>query len=208
VSVTTVVAFALTCLALVLIPGPSVLFVVGRALSLGRTGGLLSVVGNAAGMVPHVLAVAGGVGVLVARSAAALSVLKVAGACYLMYLGVRALRRRREVAGPDAAGERAPRRVLAAGFLVGVTNPKTTVFLVAVLPQFASPDRGAVAGQLLVLGAVFVAIALVCDSVWALLAGTARAWLTGTPRRLVGVRTAGGVVTVGLGGALLLSSRA
>ncbi len=202
----TVLAFGLTSLVLVLVPGPSVLFVVGRSLSLGRTGGLLSVAGNTLGLIPHVLAVAAGVGGIVARSAAVFTVVKLVGAAYLVYLGVQAVRHRHALVVPRAAVPgRSRRRLLAEGFTVGVSNPKTIVFFVAVLPQFVAYDRGSVGLQLLVLGAVFAVIALVCDSGWALAAGTARDWFARTPRRVPHLRAGGGVMMIGLGGILAVT---
>lgn len=197
-------AFALTSLALVAVPGPSVLFVVGRSLALGRRAGLLTVLGNALGFVPLVAAVALGVGAVVAESVVLLGALRLAGAAYLVLLGVQAVRHRRDGGtGPDAgAAASAPRagaRIVREGFLVGVTNPKTVVSLVAVLPQFVDHGAGSVTAQLVVLGLVFAAAALLGDSLWALAAGGARDWLGATPRRLAGLRAGGGVMMVGLG---------
>lgn len=200
-------SFALASLVLILVPGPSVLFVVGRSLAHGRRAGILSVVGNALGGLPVVVLVALGLGAVVAGSVVAFTVVKVLGAAYLMYLGVRAFRSGRE-AGDLEAGRLAPvasaRRTLAEGFAVGVSNPKTIVFFVAVLPQFVDVDAGAAAGQMMVLGVTFLLIALVCDSGWALAAGTARGWFARSGR-LATMRRAGGAMLVGLGGTLLLA---
>ena len=128
-------AFVLASVVLIVIPGPSVLFVIGRSLALGRMGGLLSVVGNAIGMLPLVAAVALGVGTVVAQSVLLFTGIKVAGALYLVYLGVQAIRHRADAAAA-VTGELAPRspwRLLGEGFVVGVTNPKTIAFFVAVL---------------------------------------------------------------------------
>jgi threonine/homoserine/homoserine lactone efflux protein len=138
-----VLAFAFAALGLMLIPGPSVLFVIGRSLALGRIGGLLSVAGNAAGALVIAAAVALGVGVIVEQSLALFTAIKIAGALYLMFLGIQAIRHRNDVAQNRALVSR-PRnagRMLAEGFVVGVSNPKTIVFLVAVLPQFVSGLR-------------------------------------------------------------------
>ena len=198
-------AFTLTALVIVAVPGPSVLFVIGRSLAWGRRGGVLSVVGNALGMLPAVLAVALGVGAVVAQSAVVLTVLKVLGAAYLVHLGVQAIRHRRDVAAVDVGPRRSARRLLVEGALVGVTNPKTAVFFVAVLPQFVAPQAAAVGGQLLVFGLVFLVLALVLDSVWALAAGTARAWFVREPRRERQVAIGGGAMMIGLGGTLLVA---
>ncbi|MEJ5913097.1 LysE family translocator [Pseudokineococcus sp. 1T1Z-3] len=211
--VSNLVAFTLAAVVLVAVPGPSVLFVVGRSLAAGRRVGLVSVVGNALGMVPQVLAVAVGVGALVAQSVVAFTVLKTVGALYLVYLGVQAIRHRHVVSGasqPDALGlSRAvpTLKVLREGFLVGLSNPKSVVFFVAVLPQFTSATAGSVWSQVVVLGGVFLVVALVLDSFWALAAGTARVWLTKDPRRLPRLGATGGVMMIGLGGMVAVADR-
>lgn len=200
-------AFVLASVLLIVIPGPSVLFVIGRSLALGRLGGLLSVVGNALGMIPLVAAVALGVGVIVAQSVVVFTIVKFLGAAYLVYLGVQAIRHRHDAAAA-ATGAVAPRpawRLLAEGFVVGVTNPKTIAFFVAVLPQFVDYRTGMVPLQLAELGLVFVVLALACDSVWALAAGTARAWFARSPKRISTLSATGGVMMIGLGGVLALS---
>ncbi|MFF2050701.1 LysE family translocator [Leifsonia sp. NPDC058194] len=199
-------AFALASVALIVIPGPSVLFVIGRSLALGRAGGLLSVLGNALGMLPLVAAVALGIGAVVAQSAVVFTVIKLAGAAYLVYLGIQAIRHRRHTAVThEAAPSRSPWRILGEGFLVGLTNPKTLVFFVAVLPQFVDYRAGAIPVQLFELGVVFLVLALLCDSVWALVAGTARAWFGRSPKRVERLGAAGGVMMIGLGGVLALT---
>ncbi|MDQ1172936.1 threonine/homoserine/homoserine lactone efflux protein [Microbacterium testaceum] len=201
----TLLAFVAASVVLIVIPGPGVLFVIGRSIALGRRAGLLSVVGNALGNIPAILAVAFGIGALVASSIVAFTVLKVVGAAYLVWLGIQAIRHRRDhVAGPS----RAPASrwtLLRQGFVVGVTNPKTIAFFVAVLPQFVDPHAGAVWLQLLALGVIFQALALICDSTWALAAGTARTWFAGSPKRLSALSGTGGVMMIGLGGALALT---
>jgi threonine/homoserine/homoserine lactone efflux protein len=202
--------FLVTALVLILIPGPSVLFTIGRALTLGRQGALLSVAGNAIGSLLQVLAVALGVGALVARSAEVYAVIKYAGAAYLVYLGVQAFRHRGEfaeaLAGPTSA-RRSRRRQLLDGVLVGASNPKTIVFFTVALPQFTDPGRGHVPVQLLALGIVFPLIAVVCDSGWALAAATARAWFARSPRRLAAVGGAGGLAIAGLGVSVAVTGR-
>ena len=199
------IAFVLVAIPIILLPGPSVLFVIGRSLSLGRAGGLLSVVGNSAGGFVTVAAVAFGIGIVIAQSAILFTVVKVAGAGYLTYLGVQAIRHRRERA--DAATARvapmSPWKLLVQGFLVGVSNPKTIVFFIAVLPQFVNYRAGAIPVQLLVLGTLFVTIALLTDSVWALAAGFARDWFAKSPHRISTLSATGGVMMIGLGTASL-----
>ena len=199
--------FALAACALIVIPGPSVLFVIGRSLALGRAGGVLSVLGNALGMVPAIAAVALGVGAIVAESVLVFTIIKLVGAAYLIYLGIQAVRHRHDHRADtvSATARPTPFRLVREGFLVGITNPKTIVFFVAVLPQFVSYSAGAIPLQLVTLGLIFFAIALVSDGAWALAAGTARAWFARNPRRLSGMSAGGGVMMVGLGGALALT---
>ncbi|MFF1876799.1 LysE family translocator [Leifsonia sp. NPDC058230] len=207
VSTPSLLAFALTALALIVIPGPSVLFVIGRSLALGRAGGLLSVLGNALGMLPIVVAVALGIGAIVAQSIVVFTIIKFAGAAYLVYLGVQAIRHRRHTAVThEATPPRGSRlRILAEGFVVGLTNPKSLVFFVAVLPQFVDYSGGWIPGQLFELGVVFLVLALACDSVWALIAGTARNWFARSPKRVERLGATGGVMMIGLGGVLVLT---
>ncbi|WP_087873064.1 LysE family translocator [Arthrobacter globiformis] len=199
-------AFALVSALLIAVPGPSVLFVIGRSLALGRRGGLLSVLGNAGGELVQIAGVALGLGVILAESVLLFTVVKFAGAAYLIYLGIQAVRHRRgSPAGPDPSRSATTRRILREGFIVGATNPKSVVFFVAVLPQFVDHGAGAIPVQLALLGATFLAIALVSDSIWALAAGTARQWFARSPRRVAAVTTTGGVMMIGLGGTLALT---
>ena len=199
-------AFALVSALLIAVPGPSVLFVVGRSLALGRRGGLLSVLGNAGGELVQIAGVALGLGVILAESVLLFTVVKFAGAAYLIYLGIQAVRHRRgSPAGPGPSRSATTRRILGEGFVVGASNPKSVVFFVAVLPQFVDHASGAIPVQLALLGATFLAIALVSDSVWALAAGTARQWFARSPRRVAAVTTTGGVMMIGLGGTLALT---
>ena len=200
-------AFIVASIVLIVIPGPSVLFVIGRSLALGRLGGLLSVVGNALGMVPLVAAVALGVGALVAQSVVIFTIIKFAGALYLVYLGVQAIRHRADAAAAvnGAVATRSHWRQLGEGFIVGVTNPKTIAFFVAVLPQFVDFTAGSIPLQLFELGVVFIVLALICDSVWALAASAARNWFARSPKRAAHLAATGGVMMIGLGGVLALT---
>lgn len=207
-STDSLLAFSLASVVLIAIPGPSVLFVIGRSLSLGRRGGLWSVVGNELGALLPAAAVALGVGSVVAQSIALFTIVKLLGAAYLGYLGIQAIRHRRaglEILAGSPARRTSSRTMLRQGFIVGATNPKTIVFFVAALPQFVDFHAGAVPLQMLVLGLVFTAIALVFDSAWALLAGSARAWFARSPRRLSAIRATGGGMMVGLAGSLALA---
>ncbi len=202
-------AFFLVAVVLILVPGPSVLFVVARSLTLGRRAGIATVVGNAAGVYLQVIAVAFGLGTLVQESITVYTIIKFAGAAYLVYLGVQTFRHRHALATVLGAPvePKVLRRILGDAFLVGVFNPKVIVFFMAVLPQFVDRSAGGVPVQLLLLGAIFCAIALVCDSMWALLAGAARSWLVSSPRRLSAIGGAGGLVIAGLGAGVAVSGR-
>jgi threonine/homoserine/homoserine lactone efflux protein len=200
------IAFMVTCAIVVLVPGPSVLFTVGRALSLGRRGALLTVAGNATGVLVQVGFVAVGLGAIVTASATAYTVVRIACALYLIWLGVQAIRHRSSwvEARPGSATPRGNWPILRQGIVVGSTNPKMIVFLTAVLPQFTDDGR-AVGPQILALGAVVVATALVCDSSWAFAAGTARNWFARSPRRIPAMSGAGGAAMIGLGATFLIA---
>jgi threonine/homoserine/homoserine lactone efflux protein len=201
VSTDRLLAFAAMSFLLIVIPGPSVLFVVGRALAQGRRAALITVLGNTLGAYALVVAVAFGVGALVERSAFVFTTLKLVGAAYLVYLGVKAVRQRGSLHASFTGGgpARGGLRTLWEGFAVGVANPKTIVFFAAVLPQFVDRAHGHVAAQMLLLGLVFNVIAVASDSVWGLAAATARTWFASSPRRLSLVGGAGGLTMIGLG---------
>jgi threonine/homoserine/homoserine lactone efflux protein len=202
-------AFALLSLVLIIVPGPNVLFVVSRSLVLGRAAGVGTAAGGQIGVYLQVVAVAFGVGALVERSVAVFTAIKLAGAAYLVYLGVQAIRHRGSLreALDVAAQPRSFGRILRDGIVVGVSNPKVIVFFAAVLPQFVNRPAGHIPAQMLLLGAVFLGIAVVCDSTWALAAGTARAWLARSPRRLEMVGGASGLAMIGIGASLALTGR-
>ena len=203
-------AFAALSFLLIVIPGPSVLFVIGRALAQGRRAALTTVVGNTLGAYLLVVAVAFGIGSVVERSVLVFTVLKLAGAVYLVYLGVKAWRERGSLRAAFAGGEvpaHSGLRTFWEGFAVGVTNPKTIVFFAAVLPQFVDREAGHVTLQMLLLGVVFNAIALASDSVWGLAASTARDWFARSPRRLSMVGGAGGLTMIGLGVTVAVTGR-
>jgi threonine/homoserine/homoserine lactone efflux protein len=206
-----VLAFAAVVTVLIAIPGPSVLFTISRALTVGRRAALLTVIGNELGLCVQVVAVAFGVGAVVQRSAQVITVIKLAGAVYLAFLGVQAIRHRRSMAEALAARVTPvrPLRAIRDGFVVGVANPKTIVFFVAGLPEFTTtaPGHLPVPAQMLILGALFPVIALVLDTAWAAIAGTARQWLVGSPRRLALIGGAGGLVMIGLGVSIAATGR-
>jgi threonine/homoserine/homoserine lactone efflux protein len=206
-----VLAYAALVSVLIAIPGPSVLFTISRALTVGRRAALLTVVGNELGLCVQVVAVAFGVGAVLRAWADALLVIKLAGAVYLVFLGVSAIRHRQSLAAALAARVTpvSPWRAIRDGFAVGAANPKTLVFFIAVLPSFTRSGSGAwpEQAQLLVLGALFPAIAVVLDSVWAAVAGTVRQWLVASPRRLAMIGGTGGLVMIGLGVSLAVTGR-
>ncbi|WP_221356818.1 LysE family translocator [Streptomyces beigongshangae] len=200
-------AFLAVVAVLIAVPGPSVVFVVGRGVTLGRRAALATAVGNNAGVLIQAVLVAFGLGAVVTRSIVVFSVLKFAGALYLVYLGVQTWRHRRELAVTDAQ-QRPPMnvwRIVRQGFVVGVSNPKGFLIFSAVLPQFVDRSAGHVTLQLLLLGVVCAAVALVSDSAWGLLAGTARSWFRGSSRRLSAIGAVSGTVMVGLGVRLALT---
>lgn len=193
-------------------PGPSLLFTIGRALTVGRRDALLSAVGNGVGVFGQIVALAIGLGALVAASAAAFTVLKSAGAAYVVYLGVQAIRHRGDARQSMAAMSGTPRSATAwgsvrTGMVVGITNPKTLVFFAAFLPQFIDASAPA-APQLLILGALFCAMAIVSDGCWVVAASRARDWFARKPRRLDHLETAGGVMMIGLGATLATTGSA
>ncbi|OLT08791.1 lysine transporter LysE [Pseudonocardia sp. CNS-004] len=207
-SVETLLAFTLAGVVLVIIPGPSVLFIVGRALAHGRRAALASVAGNTAGASLVVIVVALGLGAVAAQSIAFFTTLKLVGAAYLVYLGVQTIRNRGDLIaklGEPAAP--ADRRLFLQGVIVGVTNPKVLVFFAAVLPQFVDTEAGSATTQMLVLGLLFAIIAASLDSVWGLAAGTARTWFATSPARLRRLGGIGGASLIVMGAGLALTGR-
>jgi threonine/homoserine/homoserine lactone efflux protein len=204
-------AFVIASALFIQVPGPSLLFTIGRALTVGRRDALLSVLGNAIGVTTQVLLVAVGLGAVVAASTHAYVALKVVGAVYVVYLGVQAIRHRADArAALDAVDTTAVVRAsalrsLRVGFTVGLTNPKTIVFFVAFLPQFVNEPAGHTGLQLALLGLIFGLMAACSDSVWALAASKARDWFARRPTRLDKLGVAGGVMLIGLGTAMAAS---
>lgn len=209
VSTERLLAFAAMSLLVIVIPGPSVLFVIGRALAHGRRTALATALGNLVGSYALVVAVALGVGTLVERSATVFLAVKLAGAAYLVYLGVQAFRHRRAMKVSDMAAPsgssgssgqaRGDLRTVMDGVLVGVTNPKGIVFFAAVLPQFVDHSAGHLPAQMLLLGLVPISIGMVTDTLWGLGAAAARNWFARSERRLSLVGGAGGFAMIGLG---------
>jgi threonine/homoserine/homoserine lactone efflux protein len=201
--------FAAVAFAIIVVPGPSVLFVIGRGVAFGRRVALTTVLGNEAGLSVQVAAVALGLGTVVERSIAVFTILRLAGAAYLVFLGLQAIRHRHAPAEALRAGmnQKGRWRTLREGFVVGVSNPKSIILFAAILPQFVSRPSGHVTVQLFVLGFLAVLIALISDSAWALLAGTVRSWINRSPRSLAFLRGTGGLVMIGLGVRLAVTGR-
>jgi threonine/homoserine/homoserine lactone efflux protein len=198
--------FVAAALLLLLTPGPAVLYIVARSVDQGRRAGLVSMLGVHAGTLVHVAAAAAGLSALLAASATAFSVVKYLGAAYLVYLGVRRLLDR-SVPGEGASRPaRRLRRDFVDGIVVNVLNPKTALFFLAFLPQFADVSRRHVGAQILALGLLFVLLGLCTDGLYALGAGTAAQWLRGNPRFLASERWVSGGMYIGLGVAAALSS--
>jgi len=201
--------FTVTAFVIILIPGPSVLFTVSRAIVLGRLAGVATVAGNTVGAFTQATFVAFGIGPLVERSIVLFTVLKLTGACYLVFLGVQAIRHRHSLA--ESLGgkveQKTVARIVLDGFTVGITNPKGIVFFTAILPQFVARQSGHVPTQIIVLGAIFACVALLSDSTWALAAGTVRAWLSRSPRRLALLGGTGGLAMIAIGTRLAFTGR-
>lgn len=185
-------------------------FEVGRALASGRRVAVLSVLGNAGGEYVQVLAVGLGIGALVEQSVAAFTALKLVGGCYLIYLGIKTFRQRRSLSAAVLAARPEARSApvsLLQGLVVGATDPKTVVFLAAILPQFVDRTAGHVTAQILLLGLVFATLAVVSDTVWVVAAGAFGAWFTRSPRRLELVGGVGGLSIAAVGAGFLISGR-
>jgi threonine/homoserine/homoserine lactone efflux protein len=207
-----ILGYAAVAFVIVIIPGPSVLFTIGRALTYGRRTAVVTVVGNTGGLWLQGLLVAAGLGTLVERSVVLFDVLKYVGAAYLVYLGVAAFRHRhrlREAMDALSSGPQGPStlRTLRDGFVVGFANPKAAILYGAILPQFVDRSAGHAGLQMTVFVFVNVMIALVCDSAWGFTAGTARDWFARSPRRLAMVGGAGGLAMIGLGTSMALTGR-
>ncbi len=191
-------------LALTLTPGPAVLFIVTRSVADGRRAGFLSVLGVGLGNAVHALAAALGVAALLASSPLAFAAVRYLGAGYLVLLGVRKVLER-DAQAATAASPAAPHHLLRQGFLVALLNPKTALFFLAFLPQFADPARGAVAAQILLLGALFELVAVTTDSGYVLLSGTLAGWLRQGQGAARAGRWLSGAVYVGLGAVAALA---
>jgi len=162
--------FIAAALALLIMPGPAVLYIVARSIDQGSRAGLISTLGISVGALFHIGAAALGVSAILAASATAFSMMKYLGAAYLIYLGMRRLMAKDEIQ-PGVTKLRSLKQVFLQGIWVNVLNPKTALFFFAFLPQFVDASRGQVAGQIVLLGAMFVALGMLSDGLYALLAG-------------------------------------
>ncbi|MCD0444081.1 LysE family translocator [Glycomyces sp. A-F 0318] len=203
-------AFTAASLILIVVPGPSVMFTVSRAIAYGRKRAVLTAWGNALGTFCASALVAVGLGALVQESALAFAVVKYAGAAYLVYLGVKALRDRKglmEAPEAEAGGRGRALATMAEGFAVGLLNPKSILFFLAILPQFIDAGSGSATAQMLLLGGVFAVLCAACDTVWGVAASAAREALKRPRPRLV-LGRAGGTAMIGLGIAAAAGERA
>jgi threonine/homoserine/homoserine lactone efflux protein len=206
----TLAVFAVAALVLLVVPGPSVLYIVTRSIDQGRMAGVVSVLGVHIGSLVHIAAAALGLSALLMSSALAFATVRYLGAAYLIYLGVRTLRERGEVERSAEVRTDRLTRVLSQGVIVNVLNPKTALFFLAFLPQFVDPSRGSVAFQIGVLGAFFVLLGMISDGTYALLAAAAGRWLRGNLRfgRLQRYFSGGVYLTLGTAAALSGSNSA
>jgi hypothetical protein len=204
-NIVTFIAFALVIIA---IPGPSVMFAISRALVLGKRGAVLTVVGNGIGVFGQALAVSIGLGVLIQSNDVLMHVIRLAGAAFLMYLGITAIRHRRDGLDLSApATVPTSSHILRESIVVGLSNPKTIVFFSAAFPQFVVSDGSPIVWQMIELSVIFVVFGISGDAIYALSAGAARDWFAQSPSRVVTMRTIGGIAmtTLGLITALLPS---
>lgn len=203
-----VIAFAIASFLIIIIPGPSVLFTIGRGISFGRKAALVNVAGNSVGMLTGSLGVAIGIGTFVQNSEIAYVLVGVLGGGYLIYLGLDTVKTRKDVAqalitksDPKPMGQ-----LFRQGFVVGFLNPKSLVFFAAVLPQFVDRSQGQVILQMIFLAMIFFVIAVLSDGTWGIVAGTARHWLAGTPTRIEKISGAGGLIIIVLGISVIISA--
>lgn len=190
--------FITASLALLLTPGPAVLYIVTRSVEQGRRAGLVSVLGIETGGLFHVLAATAGLSAILLSSALAFDIVKYLGAAYLIYMGIRALRAK-DVSTNVVVERKSYRQLFSQGVVVNVLNPKTALFFFAFLPQFVDPALGNVSLQFMILGLIFVGLATITDSGYAIVAGTARDWLQRTPHFQRFQRYVAGTVYIGLG---------
>ncbi|HKB10573.1 MAG TPA: LysE family translocator [Vicinamibacterales bacterium] len=201
----TFVVFVAASIALLLTPGPAVLYIVTRSLDQGRLVGLVSVLGICTGTMVHVVAATLGLSALLVSSALAFTAVRYAGAVYLVVLGIQALLRREPPPTDTTIEPTALRRVFAQGVVVNILNPHTALFFFAFLPQFVNPSRGGVPAQMLALGMLFILLSATTDTGWAMAAGTAGDWIRRNPQFARRQRYVTGGALIGLGAATALT---
>ena len=202
------IPFLITVYVLIVIPGPSVVFTVSRGVALGRRAALATVVGNTSGLMLQLVVVVIGLGSVLADSETVFLVMKLLGGAYLIFLGLRSIRSRHELAtllAPAASTAKPLRTTIREGFLVGATNPKGLVIFTAVLPTFINRTQGHATLQLATLGVICGLVAALSDGTWAIASGTARAWLGRSRRRLEWMSAGGGVMMIALGAGLAIT---
>jgi len=199
--------FFVATLGMLLVPGPAVMYIVARSVDQGRKAGLASVFGIETGAFVHTLAAAFGISAILMSSSLAFDVVKLLGAGYLIYLGVRKLMEKDATDANLTDERKSLRRIFMQGMVVNILNPKTALFFFAFLPQFVEPAKGNVALQIIVLGLIFMLMATVTDSLYALAAGTAGRWLRGNLRFLRFQRLFTGTAYIGLGIVAAFSGR-
>lgn len=204
-STSNLLGFLVLAIVIIVVPGPSVLFAIGRALVLGTKLAVLSVLGNALGVGLQIVVVSLGLGVLIQQAPALFFVIKIVGALVIAYLGIKAVidRGKLELADEKSSSSRA---VIQQSIVVGITNAKTFVFFVAALPSFVSPADGNPILQMLFLGLIFSIIGIASDMVYAVAAGKARDWLSTSDKRLANFRGLGGSALAFLGVYMLLDA--
>ena len=201
--------YCIAAIIIILAPGPSVLFVIARAIAWGRATAVATVAGNVLGAFSLSVGVAVGLGPILQRSEIAFIAVQVLGGCYLVYLGITAIKHS-QIHANDMTNQGDIRpskwRSMREGFWVGALNPKGMVFFAAILPQFVDREAGNVTSQLILMGAIFGILAFFSDGGWGILAGTIRNWLATELKRLVLMRMTGGIVMIILGLFTLLSA--
>ncbi|MBZ0299783.1 MAG: LysE family translocator [Anaerolineae bacterium] len=195
----TLLVFVAAAAALLITPGPAVLYIVTRSIDQGRMAGIASVLGISVGTLFHVFAAALGLSAILVSSALAFDLVKYLGAAYLIYLGVRKLTSKSTEFLPATVEKQRLSRIFRQGVVVNILNPKVALFFFAFLPQFVNPARGSVALQMLLLGLLLVSMGLFSDGMYALLAGTAGNWLKTNRHFLRAQKYITGTIYIGLG---------
>jgi threonine/homoserine/homoserine lactone efflux protein len=204
------IPFLITVYVLIVISGPSVVFTVSRGVALGRRAALATVLGNTSGLMLQLVVVVIGLGSVLADSETVFLVMKLLGGAYLIFLGLRSIRSRHELAtllAADVVTAKPLRKTIREGFLVGATNPKGLVIFTAVLPTFIDRAQGHTTLQLATLGVICGLVGVLSDGTWAIASGTARPWLGRSPRRLERLSAGGGVIMIALGAGLAITGR-